>query len=219
MNELTSPHKSGGPDKRRRTARMTYGAIIGGVMGFTLTALALQWVRDEAAAAALSLTQGIALIIAAATGVVGAIMAAMSFSRRLYEIENQSEESDPEEYGEAAPLLRYSGLSLGATSVQYAALAVPPHWGLGAVVIPLIIAALSVQIGANRQIWLLSDELRRTVTLEAGSQSLAIILTLTMLWAVLASYGYVGIDPLALVIVVGLANLLPMLWITHRRGI
>ncbi len=218
MSESSTMDGPGGPDRRRRLARLAYGAFVGGVMGFTLTALALQWL-GTAAPATLTLFQGIALIITAATGAIGGIMVAMSFSRRLYNIENQSDESDPEEYGDAAPLLRFAGTGLLATAVQFAALALPPERGAGDIVLPLIMAALLVQLWANWQLWQRSDELRRAVTLEGAAIALAAIILIISLWAPLAIYGHVGFDPLAVVIVITLANLVPSLWITHRRGL
>jgi hypothetical protein len=219
MNDVSKVVAALDPGKRRRMARMTYGAIIGGAMGFVLTALALQLLGAADAAAALSAAQALAVIFAAATTAIGAILLTMAFSRRLYEIENQSSDSDPEDYRDASPMLRMSGISLIATGIEFGALAIPPAWQMGAFVLPVVLAAIAVQLWAGIHIWTRSDELQRAVILEGSALSVTIIMLLLSLWAPLAIYGYTGFDPLAVVALIAIANLAPTLWISHRRGL
>lgn len=199
--------------------RILGGALFGLLFGYGGSKLAGQLLPPSLDSADIGLAQAGAMVLAAMSLIVALIIIAMSFSKRLYESENWTAESDASEYQRIVPTLRLTGLALIAMAAEFAALAIPPQQSLALAVIAVIALSLMVQLGTSLRLWQNSDELQRTAIVEGSAASLGVVLVLITVWAPLAMYGFVGFDPVAVILGVTLASIVPTIWISARRGL
>ena len=215
-----SPEPAGplGRGRAPKWQRVGLGALFGAVIGYGGAHLAMEFLPDDTGLPAFSPAQGAAMIAGIMALCVGLIILAMSFSRRLYESENWSPESSPEEHRIIAPQLRLTAVAMLAMAAEFIVLGLPVEPSRAAMVVGIITVLLAVQLWANGRIWQNSDELYRAVVLEGSAISLALVLILLTIWAPLAIYGLVGFDPLVVILLVSVACILPTIWLTVQRG-
>jgi hypothetical protein len=207
------------PRKRLpRWQRVVRGALIGAVLGFFGTKLGQSLVPDSASIPDLTGLQVAALALGAMALPVGLICLAMSYSRRFYESENWTPESGPDEHRVIAPQLRLSAVAMLAMAVEFFALGLPVDPDRAPLVIGVVAISLAVQLWVNWRVWQAGDELYRAVVLEGSAISLGLVLILLTLWAPLAIYGLVAFDPLAVIMAVTVACIVPTIWLTVKRG-
>lgn len=164
------------------------------------------------------LFQHIALALSLCSFAIALILLLMSFSKRIYESENWTPESGEEEHSQVAPQLRISAFCLIAISAQLAVLCVPAAPSMLGPVVGITLIAVVVQLWTGWLAWRDGDELLRAVTLEGSAIGLGVVFVAVSLWVPLAIYGVVTFDPLALLLLVTLACVVPTVWITIRRG-
>lgn len=199
--------------------RLVSGALLGGVIGIGGAQLALWLTPDGVELPEPTLAQAAAIMAGAVCAIVGIIVLAMSFSKRLYEAENWTEESDADEHGRLAPTLRLNALTMLAMGAEFVALGLPPSPVIAVPVIAVVAITLAVQFWASWRLWLAADELQRAAIFEGSTLSLCAVLLLLSLWAPLAMYGFVGFDPLAVIMLTTLVILVPTIWVTVKRGL
>lgn len=212
-----NPSSAKGRDPR--WMRLLGGGIVGGLFGLGASALASRFLPDGPDAIVLGTSQIAALLLAAMAMAIGLIIMVMAFSKRIYESENWSAESDENEHGRIAPSLRLSGVSIIAMGIEFGALALPATPERAIPVIAIVFLTLLIQIWGSWRIWQGSDELQRTAMIEGSAISLGIILLILSLWAPLALYGFLSFDPLAVVLMITAASIIPTIWISVRRGL
>jgi hypothetical protein len=169
-------------------------------------------------AAELTRAQQSAAALALMALIVGIIVLVMSFSKRLYDAENWTAESGPEEYRKIVPQLRQSGIATIAIAAGLCALALPVDPARAVPVFAVIAVSMLVQLWLSWQLWKDGDELYRSVVLEGSALSLGLVFIILSLWAPLALYGYMAFDLVAMVVVLLVACIVPTVWLTIRRG-
>lgn len=199
--------------------RAAFGGLIGAVLGYGGAELVERWLPLDTALRDLPATQGAAFTLGFIALAVGLIILAMSFSRRFYESENWSPEASPEEHRIIAPQLRLTSVAMLAMAAEFVALGLPVDPNRAALVVGVVTVSLVLQLWVNVRVWQNSDELYRAVVLDGSAISLALILTLLTIWAPLALYGLVGFDPLAVILLVSIACIIPTIWLTVQRGL
>jgi hypothetical protein len=209
------------PEPRKRLPRgqrIARGALIGAAMGFLGAKLGQILFPASADLPALTGAQAVALVLGAMALAVGLICLVMSYSRRLYESENWTPESGPDEHRAIAPQLRLSAIAILAMAAEFVALGLPVDPARAGLVIGVIAVTLAIQLWVNWRVWQGGDELYRTVVLEGSAISLGVVLVVLSLWTPLAIYGLVAFDPLAVIIWVTIACIVPTIWLTVKRG-
>lgn len=217
----TTPALPSSPRKGKSPLWVRYlgGGLFGLIAGFAGMNLFDAAIGSDGPAADLSWAQYLAITLGLIAAVVGLIIAVMSVSRRMYESENWTPESDAEEHARMAPQLRLAAIAMIGMAVELIALAIPPKPELAPYVITAVVLALAVQLWAGWRLWRSQDELERSVSLRASTISLGAIMALLSLWVPLAIYGLLAFDPLAVLLLVTLAMLLPTVWVTAKSGI
>ena len=218
MNIAPDPAQPQPRKRLPRWQRVLGGALFGAVVGFAGAKLADSLLPTGTEIPDLSAAQGAALVTGFITLAVGLICLAMSYSRRLYESENWTPESGPDEHHKMAPQLRFSAIAMLAMTVEFFALGLPVDPARAPLVIGVVAISLAVQLWVNWRVWQGGDELYRAVVLEGSAISLGLVLILLTLWAPLAIYGLVAFDPLVVIMSVTVACIVPTIWLTVKRG-
>lgn len=218
MNNIPEAGRAQSRGRLPRWQRIVGGALFGAAIGFAGAKLAPSVFPAGTDVPDFTTAQGAALVAGFMALAVGLICLAMSYSRRLYESENWTAESGPDEHRMIAPQLRLSAIALLAMAVEFFALGLPVDPARAALVIGVVAVSLAVQLWVNWRVWQGGDELYRAVVLEGSAISLGLVLILLTLWAPLAIYGLVAFDPLAVIMLVTVACIVPTIWLTVRRG-
>lgn len=219
MNIASEPDKAPTRGRLPLWQRAAFGGLIGAVLGYGGVELVERWLPLDTALRDLPATQGAAITLGFIVLAVGLICLAMSFSRRFYESENWTPESSPEEHRIIAPQLRLSAVGLLAMAAEFIVLGLPVEPGRAALVVGVVTVSLVLQLWVNVRVWQNSDELYRSVVLDGSAISLMLVLTSLTIWAPLAIYGIVGFDPLAVLLLVSIACIIPTIWLTVQRGL
>jgi hypothetical protein len=202
-----------------RWMRWLGGGLVGGLLGIGASMLASRFLVGGPDDINVGASHAAALIFGAMAMAVGLIVTAMSFSKRIYESENWTAESDADEHERVAPSLRLSGLSMIAMGIEFGALGLPASPERAIPVIAVVLLTLLIQGWASWRIWKASDELQRTAMIEGSALSLAIILLILSLWTPFALYGFLSFNPLAVILTITAASIIPTIWISVRRGL
>lgn len=214
-----SPKPDTGSMPRKGRAPVWLRWLAGGALGYAMASLAFTVLPIRQFAGAASLTQSLALSVGVMAAAVGLIILIMSFSKRAYEAENWTAESDPDEHQQKVPQLRISALGMIAMAAQFIALSVPLAPGNALPVVAITILSLVVQLWTTVRIWQNSDELHRKVIVDGSAFSLAIIFVLLSLWVPFALYGFASFDPIGVILMATVASFVPTIWISVRRGL
>lgn len=219
MNLTPEPAGPIGRGRAPKWQRIVLGGLIGAAIGFGGAKLALALLPADADLPTFTTAQGASMMLGVMALGVGLIILAMSFSRRFYESENWSPEASPEEHRIIAPQLRLTAVAMLAMAAEFVALGLPVDPNRAALVVGVVVVSLLLQLWVNVRVWQNSDELYRAVVLDGSAISLALVLTLLTIWAPLAIYGLVGFDPLAVILLVSVACIIPTIWLTVQRGL
>ena len=201
-----------------RWIRLVGGGVAGLVVSFVASAAMPPAMFGGDGSPDPSSFQLIAFLFSICSFAIALILLLMSFSQKLYESENWTPESGDEEHAQMAPQLRISALYMIALSAQFGVLYFPPTSSMVGTVVAVTFAAVTVQLWTGWLAWRDGDELLRAVTLEGSALGLGVVFVAVSLWVPLAVYGVVGFDPLAMLLLVALACIVPTIWITVRRG-
>jgi MFS family permease len=211
------------PAKPNKAVRFAIFAICGGVVGYFFGA----WLatNDELTPTidALSAAQLAAMFLGLLALVITPIMILMSFSKKMYTAERDSEEPIEEsEFANAQSQLRWAAIAMLAVGIELFAFAWPidPTSGPAILHFAIIIAMVGVQGWASWILWKLYDELHRQVTLEGAAISYGLIMLAISIWAALAQLGFgVTFSPVGVVVAISILGTIPAVWLSIARGL
>jgi MFS family permease len=209
--------------KQNKALRIAGFAIGGGIVGY----FSGGWLADNdsfgSAADALSPEQWAAMFLALIALVITPVLILMSFSKKLYESERDSEEPiEDSEYADAQGQLRWAAIAMLAIGIELFALAWPVDSSSGPAVLTLaiIIVALGVQGWASWVLWKRYDELHRRVTLEGAAISYGLIMLVVSIWAALSQLGFgIAFSPIGVVVAISILGTVPVVWLSISRGL
>jgi hypothetical protein len=209
-------------DTPKRNVRKVILQMVGGAVFGFLFMIGLDYLVDiDVLFDLMSGPEILAFTFAVIFSLIGMIVLAMSFSRRLFMTNHRHEGTSEAEFSEVRPMLRWSSICLFLYAAALLGLAlvgqfdagqkIPVFWG--------VVMAMVGQTAISIHLWRSYDELYRGVTRESCAAAFVITEMLLFIWGAAALCGLqVAFDPLAVIVAVTGIYWSVSIWFIAKRG-
>ncbi|MBL0923574.1 MAG: hypothetical protein IBJ12_03780 [Sphingomonadaceae bacterium] len=210
-------------DTPQRDVRKVILQMLGGAVFGFLFMIGLDYLIDmDVLFDRLSGPEILAFTFAVIFTLIGLIVIAMSFSRRLFMTNHRNEGASEAEFTGVKPMLRWSSICLFLYAAALLGLALTGQFDAGQKILVFwgVVLAMVGQSAISMYLWRSYDELYRGVTRESCATAFVITEILLFVWGAAALCGLqIAFEPLAVIVAVMGIYWTVSIWFVAKRGL